>query len=147
MCARTNSARPSKRRLVLHTSSMRCALFFQKKEDNNLDFIWNKMATRIIYTADITAGMELTEFVKNLYGQMLLPSGTILTENHISLFKTWGIQAVVINSDEPEVPADLTSALDFETMTILKKRMNWTPMNDQEMDLFNLAVQTISKQK
>ena len=126
---------------------MRCALFFQKKEDNNLDFIWNKMATRIIYTADITAGMELTEFVKNLYGQMLLPSGTILTENHISLFKTWGIQAVVINSDEPEVPADLTSALDFETMTILKKRMNWTPMNDQEMDLFNLAVQTISKQK
>ena len=112
-----------------------------------MDFIWNKMDTRIIYTADITAGMELAEFVKNLYGQMLLPSGTILTENHISLFKTWGIQAVVINSDEPEVPADLTSALDFETMTILKKRMNWTPMNDQEMDLFNLAVQTISKQK
>lgn len=105
------------------------------------------MATRIIYSSDISAGMELAESVKNLYGQMLLSSGTILTENHTVLFKTWGIQAVAINSEEPGVPADLTSALDFETMTVLKKRMNWTPMNDQEMDLFNLAVQTILKQK
>lgn len=105
------------------------------------------MATRIIYSSDISAGMELAESVKNLYGQMLLSSGTILTENHTVLLKTWGIQAVVINSEEPGVPADLTSALDFETMTVLKKRMNWTPMNDQEMDLFNLAVQTILKQK
>lgn len=105
------------------------------------------MATKIIHGSEIAAGMELAESVKNLYGQMLLAAGTVLMENHIKLFKIWGIQAVVINSDEPEVPADLTSALDFETMTILKKRMNWTPMNDQEMDLFNLAVQIISKQK
>lgn len=105
------------------------------------------MAKKTINGADIAVGMELAEPVKNMYGQMLLSAGTVLLENHIKLFKTWGIQSVTINSAEEEVPADLTVALDFETMTVLKKRMDWTPMNDHEMDLHNLAVQMILKQK
>lgn len=108
---------------------------------------WHMMAAKKINCEDISTGMELAESVKNLYGQMLLTAGTGLTENHIKLFKTWGIQEVTIKADEQEVPADFTSTLDFETMSILKKRMSWTPMNNHEMDLFNLTVQIISKQK
>ncbi len=105
------------------------------------------MAVKTINSADITVGVELAEPVMNLYGQMLLTAGTILMENHLKLFKTWGIHSVIIRSEETVVPADLTKTLDFETMTILKRRMNWTPMNDHESDLFNLAIQIISKPK
>jgi hypothetical protein len=105
------------------------------------------MAIRIINCADISAGMSLANTVTNQYGQKLLSAGTILMENHVKLFKTWGIKSIAVETDEQEVPADLTVVLDFETKVLLKKRMNWTPMNEYEMELFNLAVQMISKNK
>lgn len=105
------------------------------------------MASKTLNNEDLTVGMELAEPVLNHYGQMLLSVGTVLMENHIKLFKTWGIRSVIIKTEETVVPADLTKALDFETMAILKRRMNWTPMNDHEADLFNLAIQIISKPK
>lgn len=105
------------------------------------------MAIRTINISEITLGMELAEAVKNRYGQMLLSAGSTITENHIKLFKTWGIQTIQISSDKEDAPIELTTSLDFETMTILKRRLNWTPMNYHEADIFNLTVQMISNQR
>jgi len=105
------------------------------------------MAAKTLNSEDLAIGMELAEPVQNHYGQTLLMAGSVLMENHIKLFKTWGIRSVVIKTEEETVQADLTKTLDFETMTVLKRRMNWTPMNDHESDLFNLAIQIISKPK
>ncbi len=105
------------------------------------------MAKRTINISEITLGMELAEPVKNRYEQMLLSAGTQITENHIKLFKTWGVQTVQISAIEEETTIELTTNLDFETMSILKKRLNWTPLNENEADIYNLAVQMISNQR
>lgn len=104
------------------------------------------MAIKTIDVSEIVLGMELAEPVKNMYGQLLLSDGSSLAENHIKLFKTWGIQSVVITSDEEQAPLEVSTNLDFATIAVLKKRINWTPMNEHEADLYNLAVQIISKQ-
>jgi len=105
------------------------------------------MSIKTIKILEIEKGMELAEPVKNLYGQTLLAAGSTLTEEHFKIFKTWGIESVTINSEEEKPTIDLTTNLDFETMAILKKRINWNPINEHEADLYNLAVQTISNKK
>ncbi|MEW6652709.1 MAG: hypothetical protein AB1394_04475 [Bacteroidota bacterium] len=104
------------------------------------------MEIRTIDVSEITLGLELAEPVKNLQGQMLLSAGTTLAENHIRLFKIWGIQSVTVNYDEDQAQKETASSLDYETMAILKKRISWVPMNEYEAEIYSLAVQTISKQ-
>ncbi|KAF0152287.1 MAG: hypothetical protein FD143_1209 [Ignavibacteria bacterium] len=104
------------------------------------------MGVKTIDVSEITVGMELAEPIKNMHGQMLIPEGTTLAENHIRLLKTWGIKAATVNSEEGTTQVESASNLDFETMAILKKRINWIPLNEHENDIYNLAVQSISKQ-
>jgi hypothetical protein len=67
----------------------------------------------IIATNKLAAGMELAADVMNVNGMMLLGRGTILTERHLHVLKTWGIDSVHVTggddgkeepSEESEIP-------------------------------------------
>lgn len=52
----------------------------------------------------LSAGMFLAEDVKTKVGRLLLGQGAELTEKHLLIFRTWGIQevSIVTESDEQQ---------------------------------------------
>lgn len=51
----------------------------------------------------LTSGMVLAEEVKTKAGRLLLTQGIELTENHLKIFYTWGIQEVAIATKGDEI--------------------------------------------
>jgi hypothetical protein len=45
---------------------------------------------------EITPGMTPEQPVKNLQGQILVQKGVPLTEKHLKIFKTWGVDSIEI---------------------------------------------------
>jgi len=45
---------------------------------------------------DLQPGMIIDKDVKNLQGAILLKQNSVVTERHVSIFKTWGIQSVFV---------------------------------------------------
>ena len=97
------------------------------------------MANYII-VEDIEDGMILAEPVLNKFGNVLLGVGAILSTSHITLFKTWNIQAVTIKSLEQEDNQEIGAEQRQKAALALTKRMKWYPRNDIEKDLYNLAI-------
>lgn len=105
------------------------------------------MAIKTINISQITVGMVLAEPILNMNGQMLLSAGATLQDNHMRLFKTWGIQSVAINSVEEEATQiGVLTNLSLEEKVELRRRINWMPINEHEKDIYNLAELMISKQ-
>ncbi|MGR9052504.1 MAG: hypothetical protein ACU84J_07640 [Gammaproteobacteria bacterium] len=44
-------------------------------------------------------GMVLTEDTVHANGRVLLKAGSVITENHIKIFKTWGVSYVEVVTD------------------------------------------------
>lgn len=95
-----------------------------------------------ILVNEIKDGMILAEGIVNNFGQTLLPAGANLTEKHIKLFKTWNITGVMVksNNGEDDDDAELSPELVMKAKEKLKKRMTWSPRNNLEYDLFEMAV-------
>lgn len=53
-----------------------------------------------INTKDLVPGMVLAKDAEHANGRVLLKAGAELNENHIKVFKTWGINYLEITSDE-----------------------------------------------
>lgn len=53
--------------------------------------------------------MEVNADVMNVNGMMLFGQGAILTERHIRMLKTWGIEVIDIVGSEPEGSTDSTA--------------------------------------
>lgn len=47
----------------------------------------------------LEAGLEVAEDVFNVNGMLLLGKGTMLTDRHIRILKTWGVDSVRIEGD------------------------------------------------
>jgi hypothetical protein len=57
--------------------------------------------TMTVATKDLRAGMELGSDVFNVNGAKLLGSGTVLTDRHLTILQTWGIESVTVKGDHP----------------------------------------------
>ena len=65
-----------------------------------------------LQTADLKAGMTVTEAVMTPRRMLLLPAGTVLTEAHLTTMRTWGVKDVLVDAEAPAPPpvpaADVT---------------------------------------
>ncbi len=100
--------------------------------------------SKSINIADFQDGLELSDPIKNKFGQVLLSAGTIIEEKHVKLLKTWGIQTISVKGDaeiETEVLYDKNSVNEADLK--LKERLSWSPKNDNEKDLYETALQLV----
>jgi hypothetical protein len=67
----------------------------------------------LISTEEIKAGMVLEKDVKNSHGQILIRSGSELTERHLTLIRSWGVT-------EAAVKGNLNARLDLLEMQDIK---------------------------
>ncbi len=97
------------------------------------------MTDRIISVSEMESGMELTEPIKNGYGQILLNRGLILQEKHKLMLKTWGIKRISIKSETVEIESPITGFSD-DNLAVLGDMLSWKPRNYQETELIQLAL-------
>jgi len=72
----------------------------------------------------LTPGMVLAEDVKSKAGRLLMSQGMELTEKHLMIFRTWGIQEVAIASETDETQAVSTLSSSEITAEQLQKAMD-----------------------
>lgn len=65
-----------------------------------------------VSTSNLKPGMVLGEDVTTFKGQLLLPSGTSLTERHIEKFMAWGVSEADIEGHEEPSLDDLGARMD-----------------------------------
>lgn len=98
---------------------------------------------RLITPDEIADGMQLAEPVKNRFGQVMLPANVQLQTKHAGMFKTWGIQAVLIVDDAGQE----SDKYDESEVTVAKqklsRRMNWKARNAYEKELTEMALERI----
>lgn len=93
---------------------------------------------------DLKNGLELSEPIKNKFGQVLLGAGTLIDEKHIKLLKIWGIETISVKGEveiETQLQYDENSI--SEATLKLKERLSWNPKNDNEKDLYQAALQIV----
>ena len=87
-------------------------------------------------------GMVLAEPVLNRLGQILLSKGSKLSPRHLTVLKTWGISAVVIEGGEIEgKDPSLDEAIKKRALARIKRRLFWRPQSPIEKEIIHLAVQ------
>ena len=95
---------------------------------------------QLVPIIDINEGMILSEPILNNYGQILIPAGTKLGENHKKILKIWNIHTVSIKSDKDEMEVEISKELEALAIERLSKRMHWKPRNVYEEDLFRMGI-------
>ncbi len=99
---------------------------------------------QLINTDELKDGQELAAPIKNKFGQVLLSSNTILLAKHKKLLQMWGVFSVYIKEDnysDDTINYDGTK-LD-EAKEILRKCLPWTPRNQAEKEIVELALYSV----
>lgn len=97
-----------------------------------------------IHINSFTPGMELALPIKNKFGQVMLPAGTILEEKHRKFFNLWGITEFTIMKSADDFQEE--ESKDFsEYLSFYGNRLRWKPSNDFETDLLDMGIQYLQK--
>ncbi len=104
----------------------------------------------------VEEGQILSQPVMNNFGQVILPSATVLTARHIVVLKTWKIGSVQINrqgeEDQEEYSYEGENILgeseqsDFNDDIVkaaterLAGKLNWIPENEFEQELYDMGL-------
>ena len=97
-----------------------------------------------VATKDLTAGMELGEDVFKVNGAKLLASGTVLTDRHLAILQTWGVERVAVKGEDPAGEAPDRSLTGFAP-EILKKAEGIVNRRFRLMPQASDAVKTIRR--
>lgn len=107
---------------------------------------------RITITPDeIVDGMVLAEPIMKSTGQILFALHMQLEPKHIQTFKTWGIEnfAVFVGEQKEVLQQNSGKAeeadIRAEAEKLLKKRMRWEPRNKNEIDLYEMGIDSIAE--
>lgn len=129
---------------------------------------------RIIITPDeIADGMILAEPIMKRSGQILYALHMQLESKHIQTFKSWGIESFAVfveektekinpnketaevnqNTEKVEQNAEkevqntekVETDIRIEAEKLLKKRMKWVPRNKNEIDLYEMGIDSIAE--
>jgi hypothetical protein len=91
---------------------------------------------------NLEPGMILAEPVLNRFGQTLLSKGSTISPRHLTVLKTWGIQAVAIEKGgDPVKDPLLDKDIRNRALARIKKRLFWHPHSPIEEEIINLAIQ------
>ena len=71
----------------------------------------------------VKSGMIISEDVKGPNGQTLLGKGALLSEKHLRIFKTWGVQYISIEGDEHHDQDETSTALPPELLQQAKEEL------------------------
>jgi hypothetical protein len=96
---------------------------------------------KLININDVNEGMELAEPIFNSQGQILLPAGITLNNNHLKILRSWNVLYIKIvtdgqNAEEINISPEL---LQYARERI-SKIVNWTPNSEIEEELLEVAV-------
>jgi nucleoside-diphosphate-sugar epimerase len=93
-----------------------------------------------IHIDEIQDGMILKSPIMNKFGQILLGSGISVKETHKKMLKMWGVEHIVIESDE----SNNEYIFDDEIYALAKSKLfqaiNWEPRNKLEEELIELGI-------
>ena len=93
-----------------------------------------------ILVEKIEEGMIIAEPILNKFGQTLIPSGAVLTDNHKVILKTWNIKTVTVKSDDNEEEIEISDELRALASESIDKRMRWEPRNAIENNLVHIGI-------
>lgn len=99
---------------------------------------------QLVNIDELKDGQELAAPIKNKFGQVLLSSNTVLLAKHKKLLQMWGVLSVYIKEDDysdDNIHYDGTK-LD-EAKEILKKCLLWSPRNQVEKEIVDLALYSV----
>lgn len=86
-------------------------------------------------------GMVLAEPIFNRFGQVLLGKGVLLSDRHLNVLKTWGIEKALIEGGEGNSAPVISEELRIRVQSQVNKRLSWEPTNPLEEEIIFLAVQ------
>lgn len=102
----------------------------------------------LISIDDLKNGMVLAEAVKNKYGQVLLAKNAVINANHPKIFRTWGVETIMVHDDNVAKPqATFNTSLVASVRQGLIDRLQWEPMLPQETDLLEMAVNSFLRRQ
>jgi len=100
----------------------------------------------ILNIKEVKAGMKISQPVGNYQGQLLLPSGTVLSDRHLKLLKTWGIVELHVEGIECR-KTDKLALLCDETRQIVENEIALLfpceNLDELNMELKRVAINTM----
>jgi len=99
---------------------------------------------QLVTLEELKDGQELAAPIKNKFGQILLSTNTILLEKHKKLLQMWGVLSVYVKEDnysDDTIKYDGTKL--EEAKETLKKCLIWTPRNQVEKEIVELALYSV----
>ena len=91
--------------------------------------------------SDLKVGEELSEPVKNKFGQILISANVVLEEKHLKLLNTWGIASVNVKEDSAvNMEIVIDEKFKQEVIKEVDKRFSWRPESQNEKNLYTMTV-------
>lgn len=95
---------------------------------------------RTINIDEIEDGMILQTPLINKYGQVILGSGAKLSQSQKRTLKMWGIEHVVIESEDSDDMFVFDENILTSAQNFIKTRITWQPRNILEEELVELGI-------
>jgi hypothetical protein len=95
---------------------------------------------RTINIDEIEDGMILQTPLINKYGQVILGSGAILSQSQKRTLKMWGIEHIVIESEDSDDMFVFDENILTSAQNFIKTRITWQPRNILEEELVELGI-------
>jgi hypothetical protein len=101
--------------------------------------------TKTINIDELEVGQIVAEPVRNKFRQVILSQGSHITKSHKQILKTWNIdkiRVIILNGNEENIDQvnTITNAISMKAYENVDKRCNWTPENEWEQNLYDLAI-------
>lgn len=102
--------------------------------------------SKVISVDEIQDGMIIAEPIVNRYGQVLLASGVVLSQQHATFLKTWNVRTIKVTAGaEEEETSEISEEMRQQILESIAQRTSWKPRIPIEEDLFKVAVFHLAK--
>jgi hypothetical protein len=101
--------------------------------------------TKTINIEELEVGQIVAEPVRNRFRQVILSQGSHITQSHKQILKTWNIETIRViisngNEKNIEETSTISNAISIEAHENLDRRCSWSPDNEWEQNLYDLAL-------
>jgi hypothetical protein len=94
----------------------------------------------LISINELKEGMVFGAPVINKFGQVIISKNTKFEKRHYNILKTWGISTVAAGFKPETEDIIIDQSIRQLANEKLDRRLLWSPSNDIEFDLYNMAL-------
>ncbi len=94
----------------------------------------------LISINELKEGMVFLAPIINRYGQVIISKNTKFEKRHYNILKTWGITTVAAGIEPEKNESIIDPSIKQLAKEKLDRRLFWSPSNDVELDLYNMAL-------